>query len=486
MILNWLLALASAVILVALYPGYGIYLLAPVALTPLLVACGRETNWKERALFGYVSGIVYWFGLCNWIQWTLAHHAGVSDIVAWLLFLLFCLAKAVQTGIFAALAGPLMRRWYGPPGVAALWVVLERSHAWTGFEWLHLGNAASEMKEALSLAPITGVWGLSFLLAVIGAVIAAIVLRRNRLQSLWLVPLFAVNILLPPVPQFQKGNVTAVVLQPNFDEETLWTDSLLTEAEKRLQLFTDSLGQGAEIAVWPEMPAPFLEKDARFQTLLHDVATKSGMAVLSGVIARTADGMPLNSAELVDAKGAEVSRYDKVNLVPFGEFVPWPFGVITKQVSNEAGEFAPGNKVVVSQTDGHRLGAFICYESVFPGFTRQFARDGAEALFNISNDGWFGKSAARYQHLQIVRMRAAENARWIVRATNNGVSAVIDPAGRIVERLPEYQESAARVQFRWRSDQTFYALHGDWFVVACLVIAIAAIAASALPEHRRA
>ena len=121
-----------------------------------------------------------------------------------------------------------------------------------------------------------------------------------------------------------------------------------------------------------------------------------------------------------------VSRYDKVNLVPFGEFVPWPFGFANK-ISTEVGDFAPGQRVVVSPVGDHKIGTFICYESVFPNFVRKFAADGAEVLFNISNDGWFGKSAAREQHLSMVRMRAAENRRWILRSTNDGITATIDP-----------------------------------------------------------
>ena len=146
---------------------------------------------------------------------------------------------------------------------------------------------------------------------------------------------------------------------------------------------------------------------------------------------------------LVGPNGDAVSRYDKVHLVPFGEFVPWPFGGLTKKVSTEAGDFVAGTKVVVSAGRGpYRVGTFICYESVFPSYIRKFAASGAEALINISNDSWFGKSAARYQHLQIVRMRAAENERWILRATDNGITTVIDPAGRVIREPEEYKELA--------------------------------------------
>ena len=186
MILNAILAVLSALLLVALFPNYNLAFLAPVALTPLLIAAAREPRLLPRFGFGLSTGLIYWFGLCNWIQWTLEHHAGVSTATAWFLFVLFCLAKTLQTGLFAALAGYLPQKYWTPPAVAALWVAVEYTHSWTGFEWLNLGNAASDMSFLLRLAPITGVWGLSFVFALMSAVIAAVILRRQRLVSLWL------------------------------------------------------------------------------------------------------------------------------------------------------------------------------------------------------------------------------------------------------------------------------------------------------------
>ena len=238
--------------------------------------------------------------------------------------------------------------------------------------------------------------------------------------------------------------------------------------------------------MWPEVPAPFYEADDQFTGLVSGIAKEANAAVRSGGVAHEGRrGPPLNSALLIDEHGNRVSRYDKVNLVPFGEFVPWPFGMIAEKVSTEAGDFKPGNRVVVSNMDGHKIGTFICYESVFPGYIREFAANGAQALFNISNDSWFGKTAARYQHLLIVRMRAAENNRWIVRGTNDGVSGAVDPAGRLVRTLPEFEESSARVPYSYVTETTFYTRHGDWFVLLCAVGSVAALAGAALPSRRR-
>jgi apolipoprotein N-acyltransferase len=129
----------------------------------------------------------------------------------------------------------------------------------------------------------------------------------------------------------------------------------------------------------------------------------------------------------------------------------------------------------VSKLGGHTVGTFICYESVFPGYIRRVAASGAQVFFNISNDSWFGNTAARYQHLLIVRMRAVENNRWIVRSTNNGISGVVDPAGRVGLTLPEYQEAAARVRYNYVTEPTFYTTHGDWFVLLCALASVGAI-----------
>jgi apolipoprotein N-acyltransferase len=487
-IVNWILALASAGLLVLLFPPFSFYWLSPLALAPLLIACARESSWRWRFALGYAAGIVYWFGVCHWIQWTLAHHGGMSGGLAWALFALFCLAKALQMGVFASLSGLAIRKWYAVPAIAALWVTTEWTHSYTGFEWLNLGNAASDLPLPLRLAPITGVWGISFSLAMIAVVVALLATRLQRHPAFWLAVLPALY-LLPDVPALQPGTNGAVVVQPNIDDEAAWTEAMLQEAERQMRIFSLSVAgrdHAASIIVWPEVPAPFYESDPRFTGLLSGIAKQADAAVLSGVVAHTrSGGAPLNSALLIDANGNRVSRYDKVNLVPFGEFVPWPFGMITENVSSEAGDFAAGSDVVVSRMDGHRIGTFICYESVFPSYIRQFAASGAEVLFNISNDSWFGKTAARYQHLLIVRMRAAENRRWIVRSTNDGLSGVVDPAGRVVRTLPEFEEASARLSYGYVTGTTFYTRHGDWFVLLCVLGALGAVTSAVLPARRR-
>jgi apolipoprotein N-acyltransferase len=481
---NWLLALASAVLLILAFPRFDLVWLAPVALTPLLIALAREPKPGRRFLLGWAAGIVYWFGVCYWIQFVLAVHGGLGEAAGWAVFLLFCLAKGLHLAVFALLAGILIRRWWAVPGVAALWVAIESTHGALGFAWLALGNAGLDMGVPMRLAPLTGVYGISLVFAMMGTALALAMLRRPRMELLWLlaVPFL---VFLPALPDAHRGRETAVLVQPNVSETEEWTRQSLEEKVNQLALLslrgvTTAAQTPPSLVVWPEVPAPFyFDQDASFREVISRLARIARAWVLLGVVAHTPGGAPLNSALLVSPDGQAVNRYDKVNLVPFGEFVPWPFG-FAKKISTEIGDFAPGREVVVPAMGDHKIGVFICYESVFPNFVRQFPRGGAEVLFNLSNDGYFGKSSARQQHLKLVRMRAAENRRWILRATNDGITAIIDPAGRLRGTLPPYVEATSYSGFTYIADQTLYTRWGDWLPWVCALAAIAGLLAERL------
>ena len=482
--LNWFLALASAALLVLAFPRFNLAWLAPVALTPLLVALAREARPWRRFFLGWAAGIVYWFGVCYWIQFVLSRYGGLGDAAGWAVFSLFALAKGLHMAVFAVLAGILMRRWWAAPSVAALWVAVEVTHGPLGFAWLTLGNAGIDMGIPLRLAPFTGVYGISFVFALMAAALALAILRRPRRELLWLAPLLLL-VLLPRMPEARRGAHTALLVQPDISETEEWTtDSLDRMIRHQVGLtLTSALSQTAqppEIVVWPEVPAPFYYfEDERFRNYVDNLARLARAYLLIGIVAHAPSGAPLNSAELISPAGIPVSRYDKVNLVPFGEFVPWPFGYLATHISTETGDFEPGKHVVVSPVgDGRKIGAFICYESVFPNFVRKFAAGGAQVLFNISNDGWFGKTAARFQHLEIVRMRAAENRRWILRSTNDGITATIDSAGRLRGTLPLYTEATSYTGFDYVSTETLYTRFGDWFPLLCATIAIASLVAA--------
>ena len=480
---RYLLALLSAALLILAFPRVDLAWLAPVALAPLLFGTASEPSPLHRFLLGYAAGIVYWFGVCYWIQTTLELYAGVGTVGSWALFALFCLAKAIHMGVFTLLAGLVMRTVWAIPGVAALWVAIEVTHGSLGFAWLTLGNAGIDMSVPMRLAPFTGVYGLSYVFVMLSAALALALLRRPRWQLAWLAPL-PLMILLPRLPDFQPGQQVGVLVQPNISDTVQWTPPTLRTTERSLAYLSlrtvmADRSQPPQLLVWPEVPAPFYADDPDYLQFAGNLAHVTRTYFLGGVVGHRADGGLLNSALLVAPSGEPVGRYDKVHLVPFGEFVPWPFG-FAKKISTEVGDYVPGSKIVVLPVGEHKIGTFICYESVFPNFVRQFAANGAELLINVSNDSWFGRSAARQQHLKIVRMRAAENRRWLLRSTNDGITGTIDPAGRLLGTLPNYVQAASRTGYSYLKETTVYTRSGDWFPMACAVLSAAILTAGLL------
>lgn len=483
---NYSLAILSAVLLILIFPNWNLVWLAPFTLTPLLVALSREPRPLHRFLLGYAAGIVYWFGVCYWIEFVLDVHGGMGHWGGGGTFLLFLLYKSCHLGVFALLAAIVIRHWYAIPAIAALWTGIERTHGDLAFAWLCLGNAGIDMGLPMRLAPWIGVYGLSFLFAVMGTATALVILKRGRKELLWLAWI-PVLLALPALPQPDAGTEAAVLVQPNVPEELDWTPELARRLQQ--QLVTASLDQAKltkpTLIVWPEVPGPlYYYRDAEFREKVARLARTSHSYLLFGTVANTKTGAPLNSAVALTPDGELVDRYDKINLVPFGEFVPQLFSFVNR-ITQETGDFEQGTRVVVFPVQGHRVGTFICYESAFPHAVRQFAQLGADLLVNISNDGYFGHSAARGQHLEIVRMRAAENRRWILRDTNDGVTAAIDPAGRVTKRLPMYTATAGVFGYSYVRDTTFYTRHGDWFAWGCLLLSVVLLFCTQVPHYKR-
>jgi apolipoprotein N-acyltransferase len=484
---NLSLSLASALLLMLIFPPFNFTWFAPVALAPLLIACARETSWKRRWAIGWAAGFAFWCGVCPWIQFVLEEHGGMGRWGSWGGFALFGLYKGLHTAVFATLAGYLLRRWWAIPATAALWTGIEHTHGFFGFGWLDLGNAGIDMPLPMRLAPVTGVHGLSFVFAMLAGGLAAVILHKRRRELTWLLPL-VILLALPRAPRPQPAQQKALIVQPNIDTELTWTAEVMRDIQLKLSLL--SRASGAQLILWPEVPAPFYVDDAAFRDYAAGIARASETSFLLGAVGRAPAREPLNSAALFDASGKLVDRYDKINLVPFGEFIPPLFGWVNR-ITQEAGDFVPGSRRVIfplagDTMGGHRMAAFICYESAFPDLVREFTHLGAEVLVNISNDGYFGHSAAHQQHLSIVRMRAAENRRWILRATNDGISAAIDPRGRVVQTLVPFEQTASLVPFNYATEKTAYTRYGDWFAWGCFAVGFALAGYGAWLQFRNA
>ena len=510
---QWLLAITSGILQVLIFPSPSIYFLSWIALAPLLVAIlqprsengelldagGRKLNattpW-QGFLLAYIGGVVWYAGTCYWVYHTLHIYGGLDAITAVGVLLVYCLYFGMYHGLFGWLLTRAARPY--PHGrrnalllAPFLWVGIElvRSRIIKGYSWDLLGTAQVDNIPLTRIATITGVYGVSFLIALVNAGIVAAYLgpgrRRRQLLPIALAVAVMLQLGMLVSPRALPTNHHAVLVQSNVPLDESWTlesfNQLVTELKNLSQPPHGTRGEKISLIVWPESPAPFFDNDDNFRISLSALARTQNAYVVAGVVgtvpgATSATPEITNRVVLVAPNGDWAGHYDKIHLVAFGEYIPYKslFGFAQK-LTREVGEFRPGTARTVFNTGDECLGVFICYESIFPDEVRQFAGNGADVFINISNDGWYGEHGAPGQHLNMARMRAIENGRWILRDTNTGITASIDPYGRIVAQAPRNQRTSLLAPYGIISTQTFYTRHGDCFAWTCAIISLLGI-----------
>jgi apolipoprotein N-acyltransferase len=359
-----------------------------------------------------------------------------------------------------------------------------------GCPWNTLGNAQVDNAPFARISAVTGVYGLSFAIVLVNcAFVSALLLTGTRRKNLMISALASaialqLGALVAPIPFSPTRE--AVLIQENVPVEQQWTAqdydrALFAIKEVSVSAAARRAPSGEPgLIIWPESPAPFYVSDPKFIAWVTALARDTNSWMIVGATGETvnAEGerLPLNSALVINPQGTVTGRYDKIHLVPFGEYVPFKRALFfMKKITQEVGEFARGTERKVFDLDGTRTGTFICYESAFPEEVREFAAGGAELLVNISNDGWYGDTGAPWQHLQMARMRAIENDRWVLVATNTGITAAIDPLGRVVRTAERNVRVGMIAPFGLRPGTTFYTRYGDLFAWFCVVISLAAI-----------
>jgi apolipoprotein N-acyltransferase len=521
----WILSVASGILQVLIFPTPNLYFLCWIALTPLLLAILRARPGEVRLpaslatelapaapaqafLLAYVSGLIWCLGTCYWVYHVMHTYGQLDAATSFGLLVLFSLVLALHHGLFGLLLAAAARsRSHIRRALLLtpfLWVGVEMARTYIiSVPWNLLGTAQVDNIPMARIATITGVYGLSFEIMLVNAAFASAFLVRQPRRRLMLVAAVLAALALqagrlvqpPPVPATE----TARLVQQNIPILDSWTPeyfqgTLHELAELSIQKPGEALGQPVpSLIVWPESPAPFYVVDPRFRTAVTAIARRANahMLVTSLGVKDQAQGTRpeqlFNSAALIAPSGEWGARYDKVHLVPFGEYVPFKSLLgFAEKLTREVGDFVPGVTRSVFDLGAYRVGVFICYESIFPGEVRQFARNGAQVFVNVSNDGWFGETGAPEQHLNQARMRAVENNRWLLRATNTGITASIDPYGRVVARARRNVRTALDAPFSIVRPTTFYARHGDWFGLACAIISVVALLISVRRRRLRA
>ncbi len=501
--------------------------LAWIGLIPLLYsllnerAAAHPRYLRRAALTGYLSGVLWYILNCYWIYQTMLYYGHVPPLGSAGILVLYSLVLGLYFGLFGLVLAFFRSRF----GVAMalllapfLWVALDLAAARiTSVPWDQLGYSQVDNLWLTPLAHSTGIYGITFILVLATSALLAVWIAGARprkwiqlsLVSVMLVLLAVGTRLSTPTPQ--PTSDYAVLIQPNIDVATNdnWKGAewdgdvgwLVNRARATCTPAYQGMPQPSAVSLpgppsctlntpppgvvlWPEVGSWFQSDDPRTKALVSYVARSANAPFIAGMFGHDPTGT-YNSAVFVDPDGAMAGRYDKIHLVPFGEFVPYRnLFFFAKKLTHQLVDLQRGRERKVFSYDGHAFGVFICYESVFADEVRHFALNGAQVLVNVSDDGWYGDTSAPWQHLNMARMRAIENDRWLLRDTNNGVTTVIDPSGRVTFSAPRHTLTSLVARYGYKSNLTFYTRHGDVFAWLCCIMIVGALVVAFLRPAR--
>jgi apolipoprotein N-acyltransferase len=487
---NLLLLAGSGALAALAFPKIGCWPLILVGLVPLFVALDRPVS--PPASSGFAWGVGYFGGLLHWLYGFFRHYGGLGPVLSVATLGILVGYLAVYPGLFAHLGARTggLRAPSAPLVLPAVWVALEwvRGHALSGFPWGLTGYPLSPCTSLIQIASLTGVYGLSFFVLLVNLTLAVWFAERraggpNPKRLTGAVALISVGLLAwgrwnSASPGEGGPSIRVGVIQANIPQDEKWDAQSAEAILRRHEEYTRSAAErGAVVVLWPESSSPFplshpsagpaggrVTSNQDYRERLTQLARGTRASILFGTVdyRETPSGpRPVNAAALVGPDGS------------FGEYVPLGrlLGFVNRFVEGTIGDFIPGDRAVVVRADGARVGTAICYEMIFPELVRRFPRRGAEILANLTNDAWFGTSSGPYQHFQMTTLRAVENHRYLIRAANTGISAVVDPYGRVVAASKLGQARILVADVVPRTDLTFYARHGDVFAILCVILA---------------
>ena len=508
------LAILSGLLLTGSFPNVNFSWLAWFAFVPLLISL-RDLPLKESFFLGFLAGVTHYLTLVYWLIHTMRTYGHLP----WHLSVVILILLSAYLALYFAVFSAALSRFFSKPSVMFIiipvfWVGLEyiRSFFLSGFPWELIGYSQFKMLQILQISDIFGVYGVSFLVVLSNATIFILFLyltgqkwrgeKITKIQALFATSVFVcIFIVAWSYGTLRIKSIDRLVakspskrvafVQGNIKQSEKWDQAFqLATIKKYINLSHRTKGQKAELVVWPETAAPFY--------FLKD--TQLSKMIIRGIADIPSDfiiGSPcydhrnkrveyFNSAYLISSAGNVYGRYDKAHLVPFGEYIPlkrWlPFlGKIVEHV----GDFKPGKKGNTLQWNNHRLGFLICYEIIFPDLSRAMVKNQAALLVNITNDAWYGRTSAPYQHFSKAVFRAVENRRALVRSANTGISGFIDPVGRVIDPTDLFEDAVRTHTVPLMNEISFYSRFGDLFAICCLAVMALIIFANLIRNKRK-
>jgi apolipoprotein N-acyltransferase len=452
---------------------------------------------------GVITGFVHFAGTVYWTHGTVTTYGGLPIIVGVLVAGLLVLYMSLFVGLASAASGEMIRR-FGVRGLMlapAAWVAAEylRGNLFGGFPWIPLGNSVVRLLPLAQAASLVGVYGLSWLLAMLHACFALAALGRGRTR-LSAVIAALVLVAAPSVwgsARINEGHLvrdgaamTVGLVQANIPQEEKWDPSRASAIFDRYVTMTrQAVERGAELVLWPESSTPFFyEEDRDGAAAIQELVRQSGAPLLFGSdqVEYGPSGPPryYNSAFMLDSAGATAAVYRKMYLVPFGEYVPFKdFLFFVGPLVEAVSDFSPGEQVTMLPAHGHMLSTAICYEVVYPDLMRKAVLSGSELLTTITNDAWYGTSSAPFQHFELAAMRAIEQGRYLARAANTGISGLVDPYGRVLVQTGLFETTVVVGEVRVRQELTVYARIGDIAPQLAVFLTLATLGAAFLPPR---
>jgi apolipoprotein N-acyltransferase len=494
---HFVAAFLSSILLILSFPQFHLGTLAWISLVPLLLSC-RGTSPQRAFLYGWITGIIAFSGIVYWIVIAMHQYGNIPFLSSVMILILFAAYLGLFVGIFAALVSFFLRYfphpsalvWAAPP----TWVSLEilRTHLFTGCPWALLGYSQYQWLSIIQIADITGVYGVSFLVVMVNAFLTLLILSfRERLtirtapmamSAVITITFFSLTMLYGELRQKaihntpdQRG-VRLGLIQANIDQGQKWDPAFRQETMDRYfnlttQAIEDHGSDPVDLIVWPEAATPFvfaIEETFRDQitALVHTQQTPLlfGSVAVKEITEESAQ--LLNRAYLLSSQGTILNYYDKIHLVPFGEYVPQFFAFVNK-LAHGIGDYVPGNEHTIMSGPHGRFGVAICFEVIYPDLVRQFVKQGAEYMVTITNDAWYDRSSAPYQHFSMVVFRAIENRVPFARAANTGISGFIDADGSIKRTTDLFTQTAIVDTVTVGLDRTVYTIYGDVFAYTC-------------------